>query len=202
MNEWLNERLTCSVGSRVWSGTGTSAAAGTQTRWSRGLRRRREQSGETSLPSRSSPPEGATSFVRLIKKKKRKSLTCSADGEDHLDRVEEEEHDQQGDRGSDGEEEGLRGVYSLNTCNATQHNTTTHMRRGAGGTNPRRTLDAASSSAPHSLLFVLPLLKAPGAVTLPSLSFSWFSQSMFSDLQQGGDGTQRQPAAAASSTTL
>lgn len=37
----------------------------------------------------------------------------------------------------------------------------------------------------HSLLFVLPLLKAPAAVGFPSLSFSWFSQSMFNDLQDG-----------------
>lgn len=44
------------------------------------------------------------------------ALTCGADGEDHLYRVEEKEHDQQGDGGSDGQEEGLRGVYGLNTC--------------------------------------------------------------------------------------
>lgn len=37
----------------------------------------------------------------------------------------------------------------------------------------------------HSLLFVLPLLNAPAAVGFPSLSFSWFSQSMFNDLQDG-----------------
>lgn len=37
----------------------------------------------------------------------------------------------------------------------------------------------------HSLLLVLPLLKAPGAMGFPSLSFSWFSQSMFNDLRDG-----------------
>ena len=34
----------------------------------------------------------------------------------------------------------------------------------------------------NSLLFVPPLLKVPGAVGFPSLSFSWFSQSIFNDL--------------------
>lgn len=49
------------------------------------------------------------------------ALTCSADGEDHLYRVEEKEHDEQGDGGSDGQEEGLRGVYGLNTCGRARH---------------------------------------------------------------------------------
>lgn len=39
----------------------------------------------------------------------------------------------------------------------------------------------------HSLLLVLLLLKAPVVVGLPSLSFSWFSQSMFNDLQDRGE---------------
>lgn len=38
-----------------------------------------------------------------------------------------------------------------------------------------------------SLLFVLLLLKDPVVVGFPSLSFSWFSQSMFNDLQEGGE---------------
>lgn len=68
------------------------------------------------------------------------------------------------------------------------------MRRGGGG-GAQIPDGPAAAAAPHSLLFVLPLLKAPGGVALPSLSFSWFSQSMFSDLQREGDGTRRQPAA-------
>lgn len=38
-------------------------------------------------------------------------------------------------------------------------------------------------------MFVLLLLKDP-VVGLPSLSFSWFSQSMFNDLQEGGKKEQ------------
>lgn len=49
------------------------------------------------------------------------ALTCRADGEDHLYRVEEEEHDEQRHRGAYGQEQGLCGVYSLNTCNTKQH---------------------------------------------------------------------------------
>jgi hypothetical protein len=48
------------------------------------------------------------------------SGTCGANGEDHLDRVEEEEHDEQRHGGSYGQEQSLCGVYGLNTYN-TQH---------------------------------------------------------------------------------
>lgn len=41
--------------------------------------------------------------------------TCSAYGEHHLNRVEEEEHDEQRHRSSDGQKQCLRGVYGLNT---------------------------------------------------------------------------------------
>ncbi len=37
-----------------------------------------------------------------------------ADGEQHLHRVEEEEHDQEGDRGAEGQAHGLDGVEGLN----------------------------------------------------------------------------------------
>ena len=57
-------------------------------------------------------------------------VTCSADGEDHLDRVEEEEHDEQRHRGSYGQEQSLRGVDGLNTWeNARKHRTHTHTVR-------------------------------------------------------------------------
>lgn len=106
------------------------------------------------------------------------ALTCGADGEDHLYRVEEEEHDEQGDRGADGQEERLCGVDGLNTCR------TARAQLGGGGTPP--------PTAQDSLLLVLLLLNAPVVVGLPSLSFSWFSQSMFNDLRGGRDRTARE----------
>lgn len=155
--------LTCSVGSRVWSGTGTLATGGTQTQLLQELRRGTKHSGET---------RGSARRSCRWEQRGPGALTCGADGEDHLYRVEEEEHDEQGHGGSDGQEQRLRGVDGLNTCRRGRH-------------QPETQKTAWPHHLGHSLLFVLLLLKAPVVVGLPSLSFSWFSQSMFNDLEDG-----------------